>query len=468
MTVPSLRPYQLTAVNGVRDAFSAGHRAVLLTSPVASGKTMMFSQIASGAHAKQKCVLILAHRRELIYQIGRALTAWEIPYGKLLGGDKYIPRQSIVVASVQTALKRIPKLKVPDLIIADECHRVTSNTAFGKIIKAFPQARVLGVSASPQRTDNTPMSDIFNILVHGPSVAQLVEEGWLPPPEVYAPVSPDLSGVHTRMGDYVTSELEKAMKPTITGHAVRHYQKIAPGKRAIVFCCSVVHAKNIAQDFNAAGYNAMHIDGDMYDSLRDAILADFEKGKIQILTTVDIANEGLDIPGIEVGILLRPTQSVVIHVQQCGRAMRAAHGKEKAIIIDAAGNCFRHGLPDEDRAWSLDGVAERKKAGDKPPSVRTCARCFCAHRPSPVCPKCGFVYPIASREVEQVDGDLQLVTDPKRINMDELLAEPARAKEYSFLLRKAREKGYKDAWAWHVVASKEAKRRMKRISGGGG
>lgn len=430
---------------------------------------MMFSQIASGAFAKQKRVLILAHRRELIYQIGRALTAWEIPYGTLLGGNRGMPRQQIVVASVQTALKRIPKLKVPDLIIADECHRVTSKTSFGKIIKAFPSARVLGVSASPQRTDSTPMSDIFNILVHGPTVAQLVEEGWLPPPEVYAPVRPDLSAVHTRMGDYVTSELEMAMdRPVITGHAVSHYRKIANGKRAIVFCCSVVHARNISQEFNAAGYSAMHIDGDMYDALRDSILRDFEDGKIQILTTVDLANEGLDIPGIEVGILLRPTQSVVIHVQQCGRAMRAAPGKDKAIIIDAAGNCLRHGLPDEDREWSLDGSASRKKAGDKPPAVRTCPTCFCAHRPAPICPRCGYAYPIQSRQVEQVDGELALITDPKRINRDELLAEPARAKEYSFMLRKAREKGYKDAWAWHVVAAKEAKRRMKRMSGASG
>lgn len=462
-----LRPYQDQAVQDVRAAF-AGHRSVLLVSPVGSGKTQIFSYIAKGVQQKSRRVLILAHRRELVEQITRALSSWGVDHGVIESGSKRMPRQSVLVGNVFSVVKRLDKIPTPDLIIGDEAHHFSSaaDTTFSKIEKAFQSARLLGVTATPVRTGSGGLGDTFSSLILGPSVSELQALGFLSPTRVYAPSQPDLSGVHRRMGDYVQSELDVAMnKPRLTGSAVKHYLKLCPGVPALAFCVSVAHAKNVADEFNAAGVAAASVDGNMYAPLRDDNLRGLADGRIKVITSCDLISEGFDSPAVGCAILLRPTQSLGLFIQQVGRAVRIAPGKEYTTILDHASCTIAHGFLEDDREWTLDPSPVKKK-GDKPPAVRTCARCFAAHRPAPVCPRCGFEYPIVSRTVEQVDGELALIVDPKRINRDELLQEPARAKEYSFMLRKAREKGYKDAWAWHVVAAKEAKRRMKRLSGG--
>jgi superfamily II DNA or RNA helicase len=451
------RPYQLKAESDIRDAYAAGHRSVMLTSPVASGKTVIFSRITAGACAKGKRVLILAHRKELVFQVSDKLKVMGVPHGTILGGQPGIPRKQAIAGSVQTVLKRLRHLQPPDLIIADEAHRAVEDSAFGKIIEHFPSARVLGVSASPQRTDRRPLSGIFDTLVHGPSVAELVALGYLPPPEVYAPVRPDLSGVHVRRGDFVTSESEAAMnKPVITGCAVEHYKRLAYGKRAIVFCVSVRHAERVAEEFTAAGFQAAHVDGTMSDWTRRQRLKDFEAGTVPILTSVDLANEGLDIPGIEAAILLRPTQSVIVHVQQMGRAMRAAPGKDRAIIIDAAGNVFRHGLPDEAREWSLDG--EERAAKESVPRVLTCQRCFAAYACAP-CPRCGWVNDVKPRVVKQVEGELEMVSGAGEYDT------PATGnalkdleKQYAILKRVGARRNQKNPnnWAFGIVSARLA------------
>lgn len=459
----SPRPYQLRAEQEIRAAYAAGHRAVMLTSPVASGKTVTFSRIAAGVHQKHKNVLILAHRRELIYQISDTLKMMGVPHGTILGGQPGVPRKSVVVAAVQTAFKRLRFLKTPDLIIADEAHRCTEDSAFGKIIAHFPTARVLGVSASPQRTDKRPLSTVFNTLIHGPSVAELVALGYLPPPEVYAPVRPDMSGVHVRRGDFVTSESEGVMdKPHIVGCVVEHYAKLARDKRAIVFCVSIRHAEHVATEFNAAGFKASHIDGTMTDYERAARLKRFADGAVPILTTVDLCNEGLDIPGIEAAILLRPTQSIIVFVQQMGRAMRAAPGKDRAIIIDACGNVHRWGLPDEPREWTLDGEIAVPK--ESVPRVITCQRCFAAFA-TPPCPRCGHVNEIQARTIKQVDGELSLVSNGAEYETPETgdaLADLT--KQYYILKAVGRNRGYTDAsgWAWHIVCARLADNMAKK------
>lgn len=451
------RPYQLKIEADVRTAFAAGHRSVMVTSPVASGKTVVFSRISAGVYQKRKRVLVLAHRRELIYQISDTLKTMGVPHGTILGGQPGVPRHHVIAAAVQTAYKRMRFLPQPDLIIADEAHRCVEDSAFGKIIENFPAARVLGVSASPQRTDRRPLSGIFDTLVHGPSVAELVALGYLPPPEVYAPVRPDMDAVSVRRGDFVTAQSEAQMnKPSITGCAVEHYKKLAYGKRAIVFCVSIKHAESVAHEFTAVGFRAAHIDGTMADYERQQRLHDFASGNIPILTTVDLCNEGLDVPGIEAAILLRPTMSVIVHIQQMGRAMRAAPGKDKAIIIDACGNVFRHGLPDEHREWSLAGE-EREKA-QAVPRVITCERCFAAYR-SPPCPRCGHVNHVKSRTIKQVDGDLAMVAGANEYDTPttgDLLKDLE--KQYAILKRVAARRGWADpsGWAFNMVSKRLA------------
>lgn len=313
-----LRDYQEAAVQGIRDSFRQGNRRVLLVLPTGGGKTICFSYIAAGVSKNDKRVLIIAHRRELLKQISKALKAVGVHHAVMTGGYRGIPVAKVVVASVFTLANRLKRFPEPDLIIGDEAHHFTPDSSWGKVVQAFPKARVLGVTATPERLDGKGLGLLFDDMVLGPTVAELTEQGFLSPADVYAPSRPDLKGIRTRMGDYVHADLEGAMdKPSITGSAVSHYAKLANGKRAIAFCVSVKHAKDVAEDFRRAGFISSHIDGGMDEKERDGILKKFEDGDIQVLTSCDLVSEGFDLPAVEVAIMLRPTKSLSLYLQQC-------------------------------------------------------------------------------------------------------------------------------------------------------
>ena len=461
-----LRDYQESAVQAVRDSFRAGHKKTLLVSPTGSGKTVIFSYIAAGMAKNNKRILIVAHRRELLKQISGALKKVGVSHAVLSGGTPGVPIANVVVASVFTLVRRMKAMKPFDLIIGDEAHHFTPASSWGKVVAGFPSARVLGVTATPERLDGKGMGQMFDDMVMGPTVAELTAQGFLSPAIVYAPSAPDLGSVGTRMGDYVSKQLEDAMdKPIITGSAVKHYSKYADGKKAIAFCVSVKHAKDVAEDFRSSGYDAVHIDGGMDDTERDGVLKAFEDGRVQILTSCDLVSEGFDLPSVEVAILLRPTKSLGLFLQQCGRAIRPHPDKEKTIILDHAGNTARHGFIDDERDWSLaDGfVANRGKNGEKVVSVRTCTACFAVHKPSPSCPVCGHVYPVMARMVKHVDGELVMTSrddDPDISTQEGLLQ-----KQHRVLTSVARKRGYKNPtqWAFNVICGQEASRLAKKM-----
>lgn len=446
----------------------AAHRRVLLVAPTGSGKTQIFSYVAKGAREKNKRVLVLAHRRELIRQISDALNNWNVGHGLILSGSKRMPKDNVVLGNVFSVVRRVPLLAPPDLIIIDETHHLLPENTLGRVVAAFPAARLLGVTATPMRSDSRSLGDCFDVLVDGPSVAELTELEWLSPTEVYAPAKPDLTGVKTRMGDFNTTQLEAAMdKPKITGSAVSHYLKLCPNASAIAFTVSIKHAKDVAAEFVASGVSAASVDGGMSDTDRDAVLNGLRNGSIKVVTSCEILGEGFDAPVVECAILLRPTQSLGLYLQQVGRAIRVSPGKTRTIILDHSGNTLRHGFIDEPRAWSLEGLQGRKKT-DKPPSVRQCPKCFAAHRPAPVCPMCSYVYEVEGRTVEQVAGDLVKVVDPKSLTRSDILGtddapNERRRKEMDYLARVARGRGYKnpEGWAHVVVRAREAKRLAK-------
>ena len=461
-----LRDYQDSAVQAVRDSFRSGHKKTLLVSPTGSGKTVIFSYIAAGMAQNNKRILIVAHRRELLKQISGALKKVGVSHAILAGGTPGVPIANVVVASVFTLVRRMKSMRPFDLIIGDEAHHFTPDSSWGKVVTGFPSARVLGVTATPERLDGKGMGQMFDDMVMGPTVAELTAQGFLSNAVVYAPSAPDLGSVGTRMGDYVSKQLEDAMdKPIITGSAVKHYGKYADGKKAIAFCVSVKHAKDVAEDFRNAGYAASHIDGGMDDTERDGVLKAFEHGTVQILTSCDLVSEGFDLPSVEVAILLRPTKSLGLFLQQCGRAIRPHPDKEKTIILDHAGNTARHGFIDDERDWSLaDGyVANRGINGDKVVSVRTCTACFAVHKPTPTCPMCGHVYPIMSRAVKHVDGDL--VETRRDGEAEAETAEDMMQKKFRVLTSVARKRGYNNPtqWAFNVICGQEASRLAKKV-----
>lgn len=323
-----LRPYQIEGRDKIRDAFAGGARRVLYTLPTGGGKTATFSHIAAGVYHKRKRVVILAHRDFLLDQISEALREWRVPHGILTGGRIGVPRHHVVVASVMTLKNRIRHIPAPDLMIGDEAHHFARENTWGKIVQAWPTSKVLGVTATPVRTDQQPLGNMFDEMVVGPSVAELTALGYLSPTEVYAPSVPDLSGVSRRMGDYAVGDLEVAMdKPSLTGSAVTHYQKITPGKKGVAFCVSLKHAEDVAQAFRVAGVASEIISGKMDRGERNAVLRRFTTGETKVMTACDLISEGFNCPAIDVAILLRPTQSLGLYMQQVGRAIRISPGK---------------------------------------------------------------------------------------------------------------------------------------------
>lgn len=459
-----LRDYQSGFIEDIRDGFKGGNRRVLGVLPTGGGKTLCFSYIAAGVARNDKRVLIIAHRRELLNQISTALKKVGVMHAVMAGGYIGMPTAKVVVASVFTLANRIDRFPAPDLIIGDEAHHFTPMSTWGRVVNAFPKARVLGVTATPERLDGKGLGLMFDDMVIGPSVAELTEQGYLSPADVYAPSRPDLGAVRTRMGDFVTSDLEGAMdKPSITGSVVGHYTKLVPGKRAIAFCVSVKHAKDVAAEFRAAGYRAEHIDGGMADRERDATLLKFERGDIQILTSCDLVSEGFDLPAVEVAILLRPTKSLGLYLQMCGRAIRISPGKTTTTILDHAGNTAVHGFIDEHRDWVLtDGSVRQKRDTEAVPTVRTCPKCYAMHRPMPMCPKCGHVYALNNRKVEQRDGDLVQVS--RADDAREATREQDISRRFNILMSvgRSRKYSYPEKWAFNVICGQEAAKLAKR------
>jgi len=448
-----LRPYQQKAIQDVREAFRSGARAPLLVAPCGMGKTVCFSAITAGAVARGRRVLILVHRRELLHQASRKLTDIGLDHG-LIAAAIAQSDQPVQVASVQTLVRRLSRIDwKPSLIIIDEAHHASAGQ-WSRILDKWPDAFRLGVTATPCRLDGRGLASAFDQLVLGPSVADLISAGFLTPARIYAPpVVADLTGLRRRAGDYAADQAATAMdRPTVTGDAIAHYQRLAQGQRAIAFCCSIDHASHVAASFNAANIPTATLLGNTPD--RDAVVAAFDAGSVQILVTVDVVSEGFDIPAASCAILLRPTQSLGLYLQQVGRVLRPAPGKQAAMILDHVGNVHRHGFPDDHREWPLaDGV--RTTSVQAAPSVRTCPECFAAFKPAPICPVCGAnCVPETRRPIKEVAGELrELNREYVRQRIEERQRgrrEQGRARTLPQLLALAKERGYSPGWAYRI------------------
>lgn len=464
-----LRDYQSKTVDRIRESYKGGRRAPLAVLPTGGGKTVVFSHIAANVSARGKRVIILVHRVELLRQTSAALTKSGVRHGLI--NPKYTPdlMASVQVCSVQTLVKRMEKYPLaPDLIIVDEAHHATAGT-WRKIVEFYRKALILGVTATPVRGDGIGLGadsgGLFDDLIIGPQVPELISGGYLVAPVVYAPMERvDLTGIRMKMGDYDKEELAKRMdKPHITGNAVQHYAKLCPGTPAVVFCVSIAHAEHVASEFRAAGFRAYAVDGSLEDDVRKRILGGLGNGTVDVVTSCDLISEGTDIPAIGAAILLRPTQSLGLYLQQVGRALRPCAGKDKAIILDHVGNVLTHGLPQEEREWSLDGDTKKKrgkKEEEKGVRVKQCPKCYSVHEPAPNCPHCGHFYENEVKKLEQKDGELKAITAEQAAVMAakrKKAQEVGRAKTLEELEAIAAARGYKPGWAKHVFKSRAAK-----------
>ena len=411
-----LRPYQDDLIARTRAALS-WHRAVVLQAPTGAGKTGLMSYMLGGTAAGGHRGMFCVHRQELIDQTHRTFEAFGIPHAIFAAGypvDLSAPVQLCSIDTLAYRLRKSPEIAnglAPRLLAIDECHHAVSPT-WRSVIERFPGVFQVGLSATPERMDGKGLGDIYTEIVQGPQISWLVANGWLAPYEAFAPSVPDVSGMHTHMGDYARKEVEAAMdKPKVVGDIVLNYLQRARGKRAVVFCATVKHSLSVATEFNAAGVVAIHLDGDTPREVRREMVAEFRDGNIDVLTNVDLFGEGFDLPEIEVGIFGRPTKSLPLFMQQCGRTFRTAAGKTHATLFDHAGNLERLGLPDDERNWSLAGRAK----GGATVKTKRCPICFAVHRPAPKCPACGFEY-AADREAENKRDPKKAAGDLKKID----------------------------------------------------
>jgi superfamily II DNA or RNA helicase len=247
-------------------------------------------------------------------------------------------------------------------------------------------------------------------------------------------------------------------RPTVTGDAIAHYLRLCNQKRAIAFCCSAQHADSVAAEFNRSGVPAATLLGTTPADQRDQLVRQFAAGTIAVLVTVDVVSEGFDCPAAEAAILLRPTQSLGLYLQQVGRVLRPAQDKPHALILDHVGNVHRHGWPDDPRDWTLaDRPTRARSAGDAAPSVRTCPQCFAAFKPAPICPCCGApCAPVQQRQLRQVDGDLK---ELQREGVRQRTSERRSARTLQDLIRVGYARGMKNpvAWAKHVHYARQLK-----------
>lgn len=366
------------------------------------------------------------------------MTALGIPHGLIAPGFPDTA-DSVQVASIASLARRLCRHRDFDFIIVDEAHHAISPSWRG-VIKDQRRALVLGVTATPERLDGKGLGDIFEELVLGPTTAELIKDGFLSKYTAFAPVAPDLSAISTRAGDYAVDELAGVMaKPVVIGSAVDQYEKLALGKRAIVYAVNIQHS---------------HLDGDTPREERRALIEALATGEIEILTNCGLISEGLDVPAVEAVLLARPTQSLALFLQQVGRALRPAPGKDRALILDCAGNLYRHGLPDDDRQWTLEGKARRQREQSDMPQLRRCEHCEAVNPPkAPTCVACGADLRPTPQEQREIDTELRRIEhirqneELRRMSYGKALAWAGR--DETKLQQLAAARGYRRGWAWH-------------------
>jgi DNA repair protein RadD len=471
----ALRDYQLQLLADLRAALRS-HQRVCAVMPTGAGKGQTIGAIVRGAATKGRRVLVLAHRAELIDQLTRTVQAWGLMSDVIAPGHRLQGRQ-VAVGSVQTVVRRLHQLLPPDLIIQDEAHHLVEGNSWGRIIHAWPDAHLIGKTATPERLDGRGLGveagGFFEALVLGPSAAWLVEQGWLARPRVFswpgAGTQNDPENraqLQQRCGDYVMEQAAQAFgHRAAIGDAVSHYRRRLHPGTAICFCCTTCHAEQMAAAFRAAGIRAAAVSGVTPAEERRRLIAGLGTGEIEVLTSCMIISEGTDIPSVGGAILMRPTASLSLYLQMVGRALRPAPGKQEAVILDHVGNAHRHGLPTDERTWTLAGRRRRKSVSIP---IKDCPHCFCScPSGAQLCPDCGHLFLTDERDeqrrgLQQLDGELVEISrsgrhrpKPNQQQRPRRTHPAAGCHTLEQLLQREQERGYKPGWARHIWAARQ-------------
>jgi superfamily II DNA or RNA helicase len=423
-----LRDYQQIVYDNMKNKLHF-NKNVICQMPCRSGKSYLMLQVCQDAKRKGSNVLILAHRNLLLKQ-----------------HSELINLKHVRIENVFTEVRHLGENGKVDIILCDECHLSAADT-YRTIFDYYSNAIIIGFTATPCRLDGRPLGDIYQDIIKGPSVKELIEKKCISPFDHYAPrLNIDMSKVKNGDGDYNQTDLEKAMmNPKIYGDIVKNYEKLAKDKQAVAYCVSIAHAEKICELFTEAGYRSECIHSHIPMKERENILERFKNKEITILVSVNTISEGITLPSCEVCLMLRPTQSYALYMQQGMRALTPQQNK-RAIIIDYVGNVFRHGSIDSDTEWSL---VERKKcrnpSGEEEVISRQCSNCFRVYEGNnPICPYCGYNNGKTRKQLkEEHDAELERVQE---IAKKEKRKEVGRSKNFEDLCRIALERHYKPGW----------------------
>ncbi len=484
-----LRNYQQKIKNDIRYAFKKGVKAPLVVLPTGSGKTVIASDLCKSTNEKGYKTAFIAHRQELLIQTSLTMAMMGVQhkfvasksievYARKLHQQKFgkvfiDPMAKTNIVSVNTLAGRIKNHKYVDdfhFLIFDEAHHVVAGQ-WQTVIDHYKDAFILGLTATPERLDGKGLGiesgGCFDDLIIGLTIQELIDQGNLAPPKILAPpVQLELAGIRTLRGDYNLKDVEdKLEKASITGDVIEHYKRHALGVPTVAFCPSVKYAQTLADDFQVAGVPSVSIDGKMNDADRRDAIEGLGSGKYHVLTSCDIVSEGTDIPIIGAAILLRPTKSLALYMQQVGRALRPYPGKKYSLILDHVGNCFRHGSPVEAREWTLEGRKKKTKRVDpflKDLNIRTCPECFEIYETRfKNCPGCGAGYkPKERKDIDVVDGNLSEITEEtiKALKLQRK-REEGRASTIDELVAVGKSRGYKHPYQWasHKIKARRSK-----------
>jgi DNA repair protein RadD len=455
----NLRPYQTRAIEEIRAKLKAGVRRLVLVAPTGAGKTVMFSSMVARAVTNGRRALVLVHRRELVDQAVDKLRAAGVEAGVILAGARE-SASPVQVASIQTLGARrdgvsCRRLPPAELVIVDEAHHAVSPT-WKRIIESYPDSVVIGATATPWRTDKKGLADLFETHVLAATVTELIGNGSLSDYDAFAFDAPDLHQVPVVAGEFNQQALSLACNTSVlVGGIVREYLDYGRGRRALLFPVSLEHSRALVAELQANGVAAEHIDGATPKDERARTIRKFADGDVRIVSSVGCFTEGFDSPGVEICILARPTMSLTLHLQMCGRGLRPAPGKAKALLVDHGGNFLRHGLPDDERDYALTTTPKRVAEMHRCP---LCRAVFGRLGDDGSCPKCHEIIApprevreeAAQKEKERIEGErieLERIRELRKQYAARVPEEKKRA-YYDRLVAEARDKRYKAGWVY--------------------
>jgi DNA repair protein RadD len=410
--IPVLRPFQDSLVDRVRAARKEGNRIVVVQGATGCGKNTIAAYIVRQSWLKGSRILFMVHRRKLVEQIDDRLNQFEVPHTILMRGESYDSTSNVCVASRDTLLSRCVQnewlgLPPADLVLVDEAHHAAApESEYRKIINQYPNATVLLLSATPVGPDGRGLGPWAQAIECAAPTSQLVADGFLCPVKCFAPDR------KTKGKRYVRG---------IAGDLVESWKQYGEGLPTVLFCARVQHSLDAVKAYQEAGIPAAHVDADTDDYERERIFDQIADGRIKILSNVGIVGEGVDVPELGCCQLFCEMGSRVRFLQACGRVMRTLPGKTHGILIDHSGAVFKHGFPDEDTHWTLEGSPDEdfKKAKDEGKTEKAfyCKRCELVYHGSQECPQCGRAPAKPPRSIFEpppVDASNELLVEADR------------------------------------------------------